>query len=198
MLPVPSFRRASIVLAVAAAVTACGSEATPPAPPSNDMPASPTPASPAETVGLVGTWRRENTCQELVSALRDAVLDRWVLEFVAGNGFIPGVEAADQIADPKDPCAGAVPREHSHFFTEDGAFGSLDWNGDPVDDGRYEVPEDGTLVISKEFPDVTFHYAINGDTIMFEPEIPSCSPDCFEAAWSVSVAMPGETWQRTA
>jgi hypothetical protein len=51
-------------------------------------------------------------------------------------------------------------------------------------------------VISKEFPDVTFHYAVNGDTIMFEPEIPACSPDCFEAAWSVMVALPGVTWQR--
>ena len=134
----------------------------------------------------------------MVSALKDAALDRWVLEFVAGNGFVPGVTTPDQIADPKDPCAGAVPREHSHLFTEDGAFGSLDWNGEPVDDGAYVIPEDGTFVISKEFPDVTFHYAVNGDTIMFEPEIPACSPDCFEAAWSVVVALPGETWHRAA
>jgi hypothetical protein len=50
--------------------------------------------------------------------------------------------------------------------------------------------------VSKEFPDVTFHYAIEGDGITFEPVIPECSPDCFEAAWSVSVAYPGETWRR--
>ena len=191
-----SARIAVVALFVVAA--ACGSsDPAPPPPPNLDMPASPTPdATGAEAI--VGTWERENTCQETVSALRDAGLDRWVLEMVAGNGFVPGVTTPEQIADPQDPCAGAVPREHSHFFTEEGAFGSTDWNGEPVDDGTYDVPEDGTLVISKEFPDVTFHYAINGDTIMFEPEIPACSPDCFEAAWSVAMALPGETWHRVA
>jgi len=184
-------------LAVASIAIACGSSPASPPPPNLDMPASPTPAA-NDTSAIVGTWERENTCQEVVSALRDAGLDRWVLEAVAGNGFVPGATRPEQIADPNDPCDGAVSRQHSHFFTEDGAFGSLDWNGDPVDDGTYEVPEDGTLVISKEFPDVTFHYAVNGDTIMFEPEIPACSPDCFEAAWSVMVALPGETWHRVA
>jgi hypothetical protein len=43
-------------------------------------------------------------------------------EFVAGNGFIPGigVEDPEQI-DVEQPCKGAVPRVHSHFFTEDGS-----------------------------------------------------------------------------
>jgi hypothetical protein len=89
-----------------------------------------------------------------------------------------------------------VPREHSHFFDEDGRFGSLNWNGEAVDDGTYEIVDEDTFVISKEFPDVTFDYTIDGDTISFDPLIPECSPDCFEAAWSVSVAYPGETWQR--
>jgi hypothetical protein len=55
---------------------------------------------------LLGTWQRETRCQELVSALTDAGLDRWVLEFVAGNGFVPGVTSPDQIADPANPCDG--------------------------------------------------------------------------------------------
>ena len=145
---------------------------------------------------LVGTWERETTCEELVTALTNAGLEQWVLEGVAGNGFVPGVGSPDEIADPDDPCAGAVPRVHSHVFTKDGEFGSLNWNGDPVDDGTYEIVEDGTFVVSKEFPDVTFGYTIDGDTISFDPQIPECTPDCFEAAWSVSVAYPGETWQR--
>ena len=188
---------ACLTAAFALASTACGSSsptASPP-PPNDDMPASPTPAA-TDAASLVGTWERETTCQEMVSALRDAGMEDWILEAVAGNGFVPRVTAPEEIADPANPCDGAVPREHSHFFTEDGAFGSLDWNGAPVDDGTYEVPQDGTLVISKEFPDVTFHFAINGDSIMFEPEIPACAPTCFEAAWSVMVALPGETWQR--
>jgi hypothetical protein len=130
-----------------------------------------------------------------VSALTDAGLDRWILEFVAGNGFVPGVTSPDQIADPANPCAGAVPRVHSHFFDPHGLFGSLDWNGEHVDDGTYEVVDDHTFVISKEFPDVTFNYTVQGTTITFDPVLPGCSPDCFEAAWSVSVAYPGERWQ---
>jgi hypothetical protein len=51
------------------------------------------------------------------------------------------------------------------------------------------------FVVSKEFPDVTFRYRIDGDTIMFEPEIPDrCST--FRCLWSVAVAYPGQTWRR--
>ena len=131
-----------------------------------------------------------------MAALTEAGLEQWVQEFVAGNGFIPGVTRPGQIADPAHPCEGAVPREHSHVFTDDGRFGSLDWNGEPVDDGTYQVADEDTFVVSKEFPGVTFDFSIDGDTITFEPVIPGCSPECFEAAWSVSVAYPGEAWRR--
>jgi len=89
-----------------------------------------------------------------------------------------------------------VPLRHSHFFTADGKFGSRDQHGNQVDDGAYRIVDEGTFVVSKEFPDVTFHYSIDGDSIAFEPVIPDCSPDCFEAAWSVSVAFPGHEWRR--
>jgi hypothetical protein len=141
---------------------------------------------------LVGTWRRTTTCEELVAALTKAGAPRkWVLEGVAGNGFIPGVTAPDQIADPTQPCAGAVPRRHSHFFRKSGAFGSLDWNGQQVDDGRYRIIRPGTVVISK----VTFRYRIRGNKITFTPLVPKgCSS--FRCAWAISVAYPGKTWQR--
>ena len=118
------------------------------------------------------------------------------LAAIAENGFLPGVSSADQIADPKQPCKGAVPQEHSHFFTADGQFGSRDAQGDQVDDGTYKIVDDRTFVVSKEFPDVTFHYRIAGDTIRFDPVVPACAPSCFEAIWSVMVAFPGKTWDR--
>jgi hypothetical protein len=173
-------------------VASCGSD---PIPSGTELTIESDPASDdVATPAIVGTWGRDTTCEELVSALERAGLERWVVEFVAGNAFIPGVTSGDQIADPARPCDGAVPREHSHFFTEDGLFGSLDWNGEQVDDGTYEVIDDRTFVVSKEFPDVTFHYRVNGDAITFEPVIPDCAPKCFEAAWSVAVAYPGEEW----
>jgi hypothetical protein len=75
-----------------------------------------------------------------------------------------GALSPDQIADPKHPCQGAVPQMHSHFFTADGQFGSKDHQGDQVDDGTYKIVDDRTFVVSKEFPDVTFHYRVTGDT----------------------------------
>jgi len=155
----------------------------------------PSRAASASKAPFVGTWRRLTTCGELVAALRNAGMGKWVSEFVAGNGFVPGVTAAGQIADPKHPCAHAVPRRHAHFFTAGGAFGSLDWKGQQVDDGRYRVIDKSTLVISKEFPSVTFHYAIAGRNIRFAPVVPQgCST--FRCAWAISMAYPGKAWQR--
>lgn len=184
-----------IVLLVALVVTSgCGGgQGTSPTEMGEEPPATP---SESATASLVGTWTRVTRCEEMVSALKQAGLDQWVVEFVAGNSFIPGVTSGDQIADPAQPCEGAVPREHSHFFTAGGEFGSLDWNGEQVDDGTYEIVDDHTFVVSKEFPDVTFNYTIQDDTISFDPLIPDCAPECFEAAWSVVVAYPGETWER--
>ena len=103
---------------------------------------------------LVGTWARTTTCAELTSAFRSAGISKLVNEVVVGNGFIPGVRNPDQLRDPARPCLGAVPRKHSHFFLNNGGFGSLDWNGEPVDDGRYRVTKPGTVTIFKEFPKV--------------------------------------------
>jgi hypothetical protein len=118
------------------------------------------------------------------------------LENIAGNGFLPGLSSPSEIADVKHPCRGAVPLLHSHFFTADGQFGSKDQNGQQVDDGTYKIVDDRTFVISGGFPDVTFHYRVTGDTIRFDPVVPSCAPSCEEASWSVMVAFPGKTWER--
>jgi hypothetical protein len=145
---------------------------------------------------LVGTWSRVTTCAEQLKALSRPGMERWAVEMVVGNGFIPGARSVSQLKDPAHPCKGAVPRKHSHFFTKDGRFGSLDWNGEPVDDGTYKVM-DNKLVISKEFPRVTFTFTIrDGKTVMFTPVIPKgCST--FRCAWSVSMAFPGKPWSRT-
>jgi hypothetical protein len=65
---------------------------------------------------IVGTWERVTRCKELVRALEKAGLEEFVLNGVVGNGFLPGVTSPDQIADPKHPCKGAVPRLHAHFL----------------------------------------------------------------------------------
>lgn len=163
-------------------------------------PASATPTSdtlPPESK-LVGEWERVTTCEERVQALTQAGLQRFSAEHAAGEGWIPGVTDPSQLADPKDPCEGAVPLEHSHFFTADGAFGSKDADGSTVDDGSYELVDDTTVVITKEFGEVTFHFVADEDTLVLTPVIPDCVKDgCFAAQWAVGMSYPGLEWQRT-
>lgn len=191
--------RALALFTVALFATSCAAATDQNAGTATDTPLITTSATPTfPDPELVGEWERFQECQEIVDALTDAGLQGAVLETIAGDGWIPGVSAPEQIADPTQPCTGAVGRMHSHFFTADGEFGSRDANGQQVDDGRYEVVDDGTLVIiAGPLSTVTFHYTItNHDTIAFEPVIPDCAPDCFEASWSVAVAYPGYTWTR--
>ena len=167
--------------------------------PSSAAPASPatvsvSPASPSPTAvePLVGEWARTLRCPDLVAAYGDAGLQDYVRDMVWGSFFWPQIPTIGEfVFDPKDPCRGARPRLHSHFFTATGAFGSRDENGQQVDDGTYDIVRDNRVVIN----DVTFRYHIDGDTIAFDPMTPDCSP-CFAAAWSIAVASPGGKWQR--
>jgi hypothetical protein len=161
--------------------------------------AAPASATPPEQ-SLVGTWERVTHCQDYVRALTAAGFGEATLN--AASEFVhvtpPGV------ADAEHPCRGALPRRHSHFFTPDGQFGSLDEFGNQVDEGTYEIIGNDTLVIPYGFEEgppilVTFHFRIHGNTIAFDPVIPSdCSTSrCREAAaWSITVALAGRTWRR--
>jgi hypothetical protein len=149
------------------------------------------------TLKLVGEWERVTTCQQRVDALADAGLGQFAAEHAAGEGWLPGVTSPVDIKDPRHPCRGGVPLRHSHFFTDDGLFGSRDADGDQVDDGTYEVVDQDTIVISKEFGDVTFNYRINGDSLLLDPVLPECGKSgCFAAQWAIAVAYPGLAWQR--
>ena len=114
--------------------------------------------------------------------------------------FLKAVTTMKELADPAHPCKGAVPRKHSHYFSEAGTFGSHDWLGRGFEFGFYEIVDDRTFVTSDTLHgDTSFHYRIVDDLITFDPVIPrDCSTKrCREAvAWSVSFALPGTRWQR--
>jgi hypothetical protein len=100
------------------------------------------------------------------------------------------------------PCAGAIPREHSHFFDDAGQFGSLDWLGSRVDDGSYRIVAAHELRIGN----VRFRYAVDGGgtRLRLSPILTKAvvrkalaKPDQFSSAgWAVSVAYPSYTWTR--
>ena len=194
-------RLAWVLLVLGLAATACGSDAdgASPTPASNASAAEAGASSTsADVPALVGEWSRLTTCQQRVDALQAAGLGDFAAEHAAGEGWIPGVTSVDALADPTHPCTGAKPLVHSHFFTADGMFGSRDAQGNQVDDGTYEVTDPATVVIDKEFGQVTFHFQVTpGDRLLLDPVMPDCAAEgCFAAQWAVSVAYPGLPWER--
>jgi hypothetical protein len=182
----------SLVTAVAAAGCAAG-PGIPPAPTASAATASPS----AATAAIVGEWIGVHDCARIVAMMREAGLDEFALEQVYGNGLVPGVTTEAGLKDAAKPCDGAVERQHSHFFTADGAFGSKDFNGQQVDDGGYALEGDDVVVING----FRFHYQVDGDSLTLDPEpvdTSTCTTkECrFGAAWVLMVALPGTTWTR--
>src|SRR6266542_6283216 len=87
--------------------------------------------------GFVGRWQRVVTCQELVSDLKKAGLGVLAPYAWQGQTSASG-KSSFKPGSPKPtmshPCTGAIARLHSHFFNQQGRFGSLDWEGGQVDD----------------------------------------------------------------
>ena len=103
-----------------------------------------------------------------------------------------------------DPCGGALgPLEHDHTFTEAGAFGSHDENGEEVDNGDFAVVDDDTVSFpshATEFGydgDLVVDYSVDGDVAAFDVVLPEpCVDECADAyAWALSAFVSGP-WQR--
>jgi hypothetical protein len=183
-------------------VAGCGSDESDSAP---EPSVQPTTASAEPTTtdaeALVGRWERTNQCPELVEAFEQAGLAELAPAFV--GDFFPDSNP-EELAQKDDLCEGADSIVHSHFFTDDGEFGSLTEELEQVDDGSYEITDEGTFVISKEFPDVTFHYEIERDSLMLTPVLSDAlkeealaHPLEFTAAgWALTMSYPGEAWKR--
>ena len=182
------FVLASLVLAIAACQPSASTPAVPSDPPQSTAPS-------VDTASIVGEWVGVHDCDRIVTLLHEAGLD----EFIAEQVFelVPGLDSPEDLEGRADPCEGAELRQHSHFFTVDGSFGSRDYRGQQVDDGRYELVGDDVAVIN----DSSFHYRIDGDSLYLTPD-PVDTSDCtsrmcrFEPVWVLTVAMPGMPWTR--
>ena len=154
-------------------------------------------SSPSEPVApIVGRWQQLHTCQELVDALNALGLGA-LAPGVVGDYFPD--QTFDELAAKDDLCAGAKPQQHSHFFTADGLFGSLDQYGNQVDDDAYVIVDSNTIQIGPG----TFDYSIQGGTLQLTPIITDKQrrealrhPEEFTTAgWMVAVSYPGTKWK---
>jgi hypothetical protein len=191
-----------LLLILVSLCTGCGSEDT--ASPTADKSPAATGSTGTPVSRLVGRWERVLTCQELTSQLQKAGLGPLRQYAWSGQTSSTG-QSSFAPGSPKPtrahPCTGALPREHSHFFNEYGAFGSLDWLGGQVDDGSYDLTGDDTLQIGE----VSFHYrVVDDDTLFLSPVLTKAMlrqalahPEEFsDAGWAVSVAYAGRPWKR--
>jgi len=199
------FRIPLLVAALAIILAACGVSAPSPAPATQaliatDPPSTATEIAPTNTLEpapttsatevpvspLVGTWQRVNSCASFVLAFKEAGLIDLAPEWLVGGYFT----SLDQI-DNTDLCKGATEVRHSHFFTANGGFGSRDEMGRQVDDGSYRMVDDRTITFPSS--DVTVHFIIEGDTVMFEVVVPDpCEGTCRDnTAWALSAFYPG-------
>lgn len=177
------------------ALPGCGSGTSSPS--SAGQATSEAPSSARPVSQLVGRWEQVHTCATLVASLQDAGLGK-IAPAVAGDYF-PN-SSPKELAAKNDVCSGAKPQRHAHFFTEDGAFGSLDQNDQQVDDGSYTIVDDHVVQIG----DGLFEYTINDDTLALRPTIHSSAlaqaldhPLAFSVAgWQVAVSYGGQPWKR--
>ncbi|MGN6171080.1 MAG: hypothetical protein ACTHQQ_23350 [Solirubrobacteraceae bacterium] len=151
---------------------------------------------------IVGQWETVKTCRGDVISARLAGL-KPIAPAIVGD-FFPG-KTPQQLARKTDLCSGAKPQLHSHFFTRNGAFGSLDQNGQQVDNGTYRVLSDHIIrITSQGLPSVRFRYRIALGQLTLVPMLSKkvkretlAHPLNFNAAvWSVAMSYLGHHWQR--
>lgn len=159
-------------------------------------------ATGAQSQALVGRWQTMRTCQGLVLALKKFGLAP-LAPTVVGDYFPNKQPAA--LAKKKNVCQGAKPQLHSHFFTSDGKFGSVDHHAQQVDDGNYRATG-STLAIGNSDVRGSFRFRVQGKTLMLTPLLTPrlkkealADPLNFHAAgWMVAVSYLGHPWSRVA
>jgi hypothetical protein len=196
---------AALVILVSLLAAGCGGGDSEPAEksasttaPSTDLT---TPTTTAEAQGLVGRWERVNKCPQLTTALSEAGLGT-IAASVAGDYF--PASTPKELARKDDVCEGAEPFVHSHFFTANGAFGSLTEDLQQVDDGPYEILDGGRVRIGDPDVGVVFRYEIDGDELSLSPVITREMKrkaldhplEFSDAGWGIAVSYPGHVWKR--
>jgi len=191
--------RAVVMLVIGGLVVGCGSD-------DSDTSEAPSPETEATTTAraasIVGRWEVLRTCDGMVKALREAGLGKLAPPVV--GDYFPD-QNPKQLARKAEVCEGAEPQQHSHFFTDDGQFGSLDQSDEQVDDAPYHVVEEGTVRLSTEFGEETYRYRIAGaNKLALAPVVPPrAKREALEnplefslAAHMAAVAYAGHTWTR--
>ncbi len=197
-------RTVLIVLVLVGLVAGCGSDDQEGAdrPPATPQATSTRAGTPEQPNSLVGRWELRRTCDGIVKALDKARLGSLAPSTI--GDYFPD-QTPKELARKADVCQGAKPQQHSHFFTAEGEFGSLDQHGEQVDGQPYQVIDSRTLRLDTEIGPETYRYRIaDGKHLTLDPVISKratraarAKPFEFSSAGHmVAVAYTGHTWVR--
>jgi hypothetical protein len=188
--------RLTFVMATLLAFTALGIGAA--------LASAPSAAAPSKDP-IFGRWQQTHKCIWLVRALKREHLRR-IAPSVVGDYF-PG-KTPQQLARKRHLCRGATPQRHSHFFTRDGHFGSVDQHEQQVDNAPYRVVDARTIHIGSHDFGARFHFRVDhttqGKELSLHPIITRrmrrealAHPHRFSTAgWATAVSYPRHTWKR--
>jgi hypothetical protein len=169
------------------------------------LPTSAPSATATAKAPFVGRWQQTHECIWLVRALKREHLRR-IAPSVVGDYFPD--KTPRQLARKHRICRGATPQRHSHFFTRDGGFGSLDQDDQQVDDGTYRIIDARTFRIGNPDVHARFHFEVDntaeGKVLALKPVITRrmrrealAHPLQFSAAgWATAVSYPRHTWKK--
>jgi len=190
---------AAVIATLALAAGCGGSDSSPGDGAAATQPASTRSSSSADAPPpppVVGLWTQTHTCPQLIAALADAGLAEAAPATI--GDYFPD-ESPKQLAAKADPCSGATPQKHSHFFTEDGEFGSVDAEGNQVDNGTWRLVDDDTIRIGSG----RFDFQVSDGTLVLHPVVTASDRaaalrkplDFSNAVWEVSVGYGGRPWR---
>ncbi len=184
----------SIAVVVVAAPRVLGLEAR------NRQPAS-TPSSIQGVApgAILGTWRRDYTCQEFVREFERAGIGELAARWLVNIGLQEG--PVRQLATSANMCRGAKHFQRTHVFEPNGYLNT--YQGDKLADQCrcYRLVGDHTFVAPANRgsgPDATLQYWVDGETLTFSAVIPDqcSSPRCRgHFAWALANYAVG-TWHR--
>jgi hypothetical protein len=189
-------RTAPILALAVVLLTAAGVSSQSPSP-TSDPSASPTAGQLGSDLDeLVGEWRRDQACDELLNEFASLGLDEYAAQFLVGVGIQDGPEG--RVRELSDPCEGARPVARRLVFSPDGRWGGfVEATGEQVDCCEFRFVAPGLIELPGD-PATILRFEVMGDAVTFVLQWPDpCEDDdCrSQVAWATETFTLGP-WQR--
>ena len=189
-------RSLGLVLALLLASTSCGaargSAGSPTGAPDVALPS----AAPPEPA-ILGTWRTDYECHDLVRAFEDADVAEFAPEALVGLHMIEG--PVDRLAAQPNLCERAVTIQRTNVFRSNGYLLSYQGSRLESDCHCFEVVGDHTFVNLADpgYPDIALDFEIVGDSLTFSVVVPDpCPARCVDQVHTAVGNYGVGTWHR--